>query len=160
MGSSGPSKVPSMTQISNLIKDERERQNKKWGEQNHDDYRWLAILLEEVGELAEAVLHDEFGGHAKGHTYIELIHVAAVAIQWLECMDRRSLNVAPQNIRTDTVDKMRKVLEEVHDYIAHITTSRKGSIGSIDNTYLPQLNRKLADKLFVKIKAALEESGR
>ncbi len=33
------------------IKAERERQNTKWGEQNHDPYTWLATLSEEVGEL-------------------------------------------------------------------------------------------------------------
>ena len=68
---------------------ERHRQDEKWGEQNHDDYRWLAIITEEVGELAQAILHDEFGGHAAGTTRAELTHVAAVAIQWLECFERR-----------------------------------------------------------------------
>ena len=72
-----------------IIRMERQRQNDKWGEQNHDDYRWLAILTEEVGELAEAILHDEFGGDAAGHTHTELIHTAAVAVQWLECMIRK-----------------------------------------------------------------------
>ena len=77
-------------QVFDIIREERKLQNKKWGEQNHDDYRWLAILTEEVGELAEAILHDEFGGKAKGHAYTELLHVASVAVQWLECMDRRN----------------------------------------------------------------------
>ena len=83
-----------MKQVFDIIGVEREFQNKKWGEQNHDDYKWLAILTEEVGELAEAILHDEFDGHAKGHAYTELLHVAAVAVQWLECMDRRDLQIA------------------------------------------------------------------
>lgn len=67
---------------------ERKRQNEKWGEQNHDAYRWLAILSEEVGEAAQAALHNEFGGRAKGTLWTELVQVAAVAIQWLECIDR------------------------------------------------------------------------
>ncbi len=80
-----------MENVVNQIRAERERQNKKWGEQNHDDYRWLAILTEEVGELAQAILHDEFGGSHAGTAKTELIHVAAVAVQWLECMERRQL---------------------------------------------------------------------
>jgi NTP pyrophosphatase (non-canonical NTP hydrolase) len=71
------------------ITNERRRQDAKWGEQNHDDYRWLAILIEEVGELAQCALHDEFGGHAAGKLRGELVQVAAVAVSWLECLDRR-----------------------------------------------------------------------
>lgn len=32
---------------------ERKRQDSGWGEQNHELPIWLAILMEEVGELAE-----------------------------------------------------------------------------------------------------------
>lgn len=70
------------------IREERARQTAKWGEQDHDNYRWLAILMEEVGELAQAILHDEFGGAHAGTNQTELIQVAAVAVQWLECMER------------------------------------------------------------------------
>ena len=56
---------------------------------HHEDYRWLAILTEEVGELAQAALHDEFGGKAAGTLRKELIQAAAVCISWLECMERR-----------------------------------------------------------------------
>ena len=79
----------SMERIFGKIATERARQNEKWGEQNHDDYRWLAILTEEIGELAQAALHDEFGGRAAGTLEDELIQVAAVAVQWLECIERR-----------------------------------------------------------------------
>ncbi|KKN66943.1 hypothetical protein LCGC14_0466230 [marine sediment metagenome] len=74
--------------IFETIQKERQRQEDKWGQQNHDNYRWLAILTEEVGELSQSILHDEFGGRAAGMTRTELIHVAAVAVQWLECMLR------------------------------------------------------------------------
>ena len=73
-----------INEIYQLIIIERKKQHKKWGDQNHNDFKWLAILTEEVGELAEAVLHDEFGGKAAGMTEEELLHVAAVAVQWLE----------------------------------------------------------------------------
>lgn len=76
------------TKVMSDIAGERIRQNEKWGEQNHDDYTWLAILSEEIGETAQAALHNEFGGCAKGTLRAELVQVAAVAIQWLECIDR------------------------------------------------------------------------
>lgn len=87
--------------VQNLIDAERKRQNEKWGEQNHDDYRWLAILTEEVGELSQAILHDEFGGRAAGTAQTELVHVAAVAVQWLECMQRRHLTPDEADEPTD-----------------------------------------------------------
>lgn len=31
------------------VSDERVRQDAKWGEQNHDPFKWLCILGEEVG---------------------------------------------------------------------------------------------------------------
>lgn len=53
-------------------------QYEKWGEQHHDPAIWLAILTEEVGEVAESVLKKE------SYSYrAELIQVAAVAIQAL-----------------------------------------------------------------------------
>jgi NTP pyrophosphatase (non-canonical NTP hydrolase) len=76
--------------VLDLILKERKRQDEKWGEQNHDDYKWLAILTEEIGELSQAILHTEFGGYANGNAPIELIQAVAVGIQWLECMQRRS----------------------------------------------------------------------
>ena len=42
--------------IINLILAERKRQDTKWGEQNHNIYKWLAILGEEVGEANKAAL--------------------------------------------------------------------------------------------------------
>lgn len=68
---------------------ERERQNAKWGVQNHDAPVWLAILTEEVGEAAQALLHDQFGGVHAGTLRDELVQVAAVAVQWIECIDRQ-----------------------------------------------------------------------
>lgn len=63
---------------------ERLRQDEKWGVQNHDDWRWLPILMEEVGEASEAMLE---GRPADVHR--EVVHVCAVALAWLEAMERR-----------------------------------------------------------------------
>lgn len=65
-----------------LIMDERFRQDEKWGEQNHGDLYWLGILTEEVGELAKDII--EYKPAQK-----ELVQVAAVAVSWLEALERR-----------------------------------------------------------------------
>lgn len=67
---------------------ERARQDAKWGEQNHDPYIWLAVLGEEVGEANQAALQATFGGKTWADYRAELVHVAAVAVAALECLDR------------------------------------------------------------------------
>lgn len=68
---------------------ERERQNDKWGEQNHDPFLYLAILTEEVGEAAQAAIHARFGGRFSVADYrTELVQIAAVAVAAIECVDR------------------------------------------------------------------------
>jgi NTP pyrophosphatase (non-canonical NTP hydrolase) len=68
------------------IADERIRQDAKWGEQNHYPARWVTILVEEVGEMAKAILNEDLA-----HTRKELVQVAAVAIAMLESLDRNEL---------------------------------------------------------------------
>jgi hypothetical protein len=67
------------------IKAERARQDKKWGEQNHDDHKWNTILCEEKGEVSKAILEHDGPGVLK-----ELSHVAAVAVAWIEAIGRRA----------------------------------------------------------------------
>lgn len=72
---------------------ERSRQDMTWGEQDHDPITWLAILSEEVGEVAQAMLRLRFGPRSRRVEYEvayrdELIQVAAVALAMLECWDR------------------------------------------------------------------------
>jgi len=43
-----------------MVRDERARQEEKWGRQRHSSLEWLMILAEEVGELAAEV--DERSG--------------------------------------------------------------------------------------------------
>ena len=48
--------MPNLTDIVlQEVKDERSRQNEKWGIQRHTPEKWLAITLEEIGELAQAM---------------------------------------------------------------------------------------------------------
>lgn len=75
------------------VLEERVRQDEKWGEQNHEPPVWMAILMEEVGELAQAVLADKFGkdDHSShsGPMRAEAIQIAAVATAFVEYLDRR-----------------------------------------------------------------------
>jgi NTP pyrophosphatase (non-canonical NTP hydrolase) len=82
------SKLNTTTQAIFSVIGERERQNAKWGEQNHDPITWSAILTEECGEFAEAALHKKFGGRAAEGLRMEAVHCAAVAVQIVECIDR------------------------------------------------------------------------
>lgn len=74
-----------------IIDAERDRQNDKWGFQDHPSEWWLAILMEEVGELSKEMLEKQFG--PQGHSFKpgvrliqELIQVAAVSRAWLESL--------------------------------------------------------------------------
>ena len=69
---------------------ERNRQDRMWGEQNHDPFTYLTILLEEVGEFSEEALtlrfHPTNGSLEDLRT--EAVQVAAVALAIVECLDR------------------------------------------------------------------------
>ena len=99
--------MPNAIQIDvcNWIFDERERQDKKWGEQNHPDgtsaeYRWIADAYRESCELSsragELTWHDilmEEVFEALAETdpeklELELIQAAAVIVAWVEKLRR------------------------------------------------------------------------
>lgn len=83
---------------------ERNRQEKKWGEQNHDPFTYLAILTEEVGEFSQQALwlrfskesehnpgagtYQEYVEHLRGEMKKEAVQVAAVAMAIVECLER------------------------------------------------------------------------
>ena len=72
--------------ISEII-DERDRQDEKWGEQNHVPLKWLAILGEEVGEANKAVLDGDGENLSE-----ELIQVAATAVAFLQSLERNQFH--------------------------------------------------------------------
>lgn len=83
-------KFPKEIEVVTHILRERNRNLGRWGDQSaHPDTTWLAILTEEVGESAQAVLHNRFGGKAAGTLREELVQVAAVAVAWIEAIDKR-----------------------------------------------------------------------
>ena len=65
-----------------LISMEREYQKEKWGDQKHSDERWLAILAEEVGEVAKAILEEDDIELLK-----EMCQVGAVLESWVTSRD-------------------------------------------------------------------------
>tara|TARA_B100001287_G_scaffold44957_1_gene34019 strand:+ start:1123 stop:1353 length:231 start_codon:yes stop_codon:yes gene_type:complete len=71
------------SQILNLIKKERERQDKKWGIQNHNIFKWLAILGEEVGEVNKSALENNYQ-----EVISELIQIGAVTVAMIESLER------------------------------------------------------------------------
>uniref|UniRef100_A0A6H1ZNI6 Uncharacterized protein n=1 Tax=viral metagenome TaxID=1070528 RepID=A0A6H1ZNI6_9ZZZZ len=73
--------------ISNVLC-ERRQQDGKWGEQNHDPYVWLSILVEEVGEASKAMLESRFSGNEMIRYRDEMVQVAAVALAAIESFDR------------------------------------------------------------------------
>ena len=83
------SRVYSTPALASVLK-ERVRQDKLWGEQNHDPFVWLGILAEEVGEYSKEALNHRFG-HTDGRgAYLrdECVQAAAVALAMVECLDR------------------------------------------------------------------------
>lgn len=85
----------SLMKVFGLIEDERNRQDVKWGEQNHPPEKWTSILGEEFGEYCQAVNETVFdnGPDAKlkggyDNMMTELTHVAAVAVGAMECLMR------------------------------------------------------------------------
>lgn len=96
----------SLSAVLRAVTEERQRQDKKWGQQNHRHPVWMLILAEEVGEVAKEALEREVEDQAarlmnstvaevgevyvKDHLRDELIQVAAVAIAWVECIDRNA----------------------------------------------------------------------
>lgn len=78
-----------------LVAEERKRQFELYGDQSgRSFYEFLSILGEEYGELCEAVSetfmdgrHPERGG--LDNIRKEAVHVAAVAVQFIEVIQRR-----------------------------------------------------------------------
>lgn len=91
--------MPSMKDIINIqrmdailseVAGERGRQDRLWGEQNHDIVTWMTILGEEFGEACKAAMEYHYGvtdGRSKEYRK-ELLEVAAVAIAAVESFDR------------------------------------------------------------------------
>lgn len=76
--------------IFNEISKERDRQDKKWGEQNHDILQWFSIIDEERGEISKAWNEYAFDNHLIHIKEIktEAIQTCACIVAMLESMER------------------------------------------------------------------------
>ena len=77
------------------IKEERTRQDEKWGLQDHSDLEWYAILGEEFGEVGQALCKTQVAPinpkeflKFTPEVELELIQSASVIFAWLECIEQ------------------------------------------------------------------------
>ena len=86
-------------EIIDNIRNERVKQDEKWGVQNHTPIEWCAILMEEVGEMAKEAHEYHFRGRYYKDTgqleryEKELYQCAAVCLSMLESLERNEKNV-------------------------------------------------------------------
>ena len=68
--------------FNDLIEMERNAQDAKWGEQNHSNEKWANIALEELGEVAKAVIENDDVALMP-----EIVQLAAVLQAWMTSRD-------------------------------------------------------------------------
>ena len=73
-----------------LVQQERGEQDNKWGIQNHKPSAWLAILMEEIGEMSSAIIKQYWKPTMQRDTNMEheLIQCATVLKAMWECGKR------------------------------------------------------------------------
>lgn len=62
------------------VHSELNRQHRKWGDQYHSDTYWLGIIMEEIGEVAKAVIE-----HQPEQVKEEIAHAVACLTQLYAC---------------------------------------------------------------------------
>jgi len=77
-------KPPTQLSAIQKVTAERQRQDAKWDQQNHDAGKWSLILTEELGEVAKSQLEGD-----RANYLTELVQAAAVIVAWLECELRK-----------------------------------------------------------------------
>lgn len=79
------------TNIISEIFNERMRQIKRFGYQDISHFEFHAILSEEVGEVARALIEHKYNGETLENYRSELVQVAATALQMIEELDRKGV---------------------------------------------------------------------
>lgn len=81
-----------------LVKKERHRQRKLWGDQyEKQDGVWHMILGEEYGEVANAFLENKTPSEIQD----ELIQTAAVCLAWCEAISYRQIHLPNKRSAVD-----------------------------------------------------------
>ena len=104
------------------IEGERERQETKWGEQNHAPELWQVILLEEIGEAAKALLEGDAPGYRA-----EMIQAAAVTIAAIGSLDRacRKVGDGPPFSSVASLQKENKELRDALEKVGKLVKGAK-----------------------------------
>lgn len=71
-------------QLVKCVKDESNRQLKKWGIQTVTPFEWMTYLTEEIGELAQAISEFEYGRGPKKNVFEEAIQAATLILKIAE----------------------------------------------------------------------------
>jgi NTP pyrophosphatase (non-canonical NTP hydrolase) len=92
------------------VKNERTRQNALWGKQRHSLGKWLSILGEEFGEVAEA-MQPLMGLTTTKETDAndlekELIQLAAVAVEIAEQLREEKYHLIRTRLMSDEMSNM------------------------------------------------------
>ena len=66
-----------------LAQIERQAQDKKWGEQQHSDEKWCNICMEELGEIAKAVIENQ----PDSRLLAEIVQLTALLQAWTTSKD-------------------------------------------------------------------------
>ena len=79
------------------VLDEFHRQRTLWGDSKdlapRDPGTWLAILTEEVGEAAKAIITPD--SEPDGDLITELVQIAAVCVSWLDAIEHGGATTIP-----------------------------------------------------------------
>lgn len=72
------------SKIAPLLEQENINQLAKWGIQDHDPFQWLAFVVEEVGELSDAISEYHFRGGTPKECVRESIQAATLLLKIAE----------------------------------------------------------------------------
>ena len=121
-------KIMMINKIFEEIREERERQDKKWGVQRHHPYLWNTILGEEKGEVDKATL-DFFNSEGSFEDIeMELIQTAAVCVSYLE------------SIRSEKQKYLSMIDKATSNYLQKVIAEIKSKHG-IDQLHVLKLNQ-------------------
>ena len=98
-----------------LVLEENGRQLDKWGYQNHDPFRWMVFLTEEVGELAAEIADNVWGRKdaTDATVALEAIQVATLALKIAEMHLYRRQSEAP-DLTDPTWREVSDAIREAH----------------------------------------------
>lgn len=138
------------TKVMLAVGEERQRQDAKWGEQNHDLTVWMTVLGEEFGEACHAALHyrgaSGLAENVEGDTdpaewlarvRYEAIQTAAVAVAIVEYIDRGCPPaIASRPVARDTAPRPLLRVEQVAE---RLRISRSAAWRLVHDGRLPSL---------------------